>query len=191
MRASSRWLPSALLTVTTSASSSTPFLIPCSESPVRASISTRNVSVRLATVVSDWPTPTVSTSTTSYPAASTMTIASRVAVATPPSVPDVGDGRMNASGSTARRSMRVLSPRMLPPVRVDDGSTASTATRRPSPVSFVPSASMNVDLPTPGTPVMPTRWLAIAFGSKRVSSSSASGRWSGWVDSTSVIAWPR
>ncbi len=76
--------------------------------------------------------------------------------------------------------MRVLSPRMLPPVRVDDGSTASTATRRPSPVSFVPSASMNVDLPTPGTPVMPTRWLATAFGSRRVSSSSARSRWSGW-----------
>ena len=50
-----------------------------------------------ATAVSDWPTPTVSTSTTSKPAASTTTIASRVARATPPSVPDVGDGRMNAS----------------------------------------------------------------------------------------------
>ena len=47
-----------------------------------------------ATAVSDWPTPTVSTSTTSNPAASTTTIASRVARATPPSVPDVGEGRM-------------------------------------------------------------------------------------------------
>ena len=50
-------------------------------------------------------------------------------LATPPSVPDVGDGRMYASGCTARRAIRVLSPRIDPPVRVDDGSTASTATR--------------------------------------------------------------
>ena len=69
-----------------------------------------------ATAVSDWPTPTVSTSTTSKPAASTTTIASRVALATPPSVPEVGEGRMNASGSADSRAIRVLSPRMLPPV---------------------------------------------------------------------------
>ena len=48
----------------------------------------------LATVTSDCPTPTVSTRMTSYPAASSSTIVSRVALATPPSVPDVGDGRM-------------------------------------------------------------------------------------------------
>ena len=54
---------------------------------------------------------------------------------------------MKAAGSTARRSIRVLSPRIEPPVRLDDGSTASTATRCPSPVSIVPNASMNVDLP--------------------------------------------
>ena len=53
--------------------------------------------------------------------------------------------------------MRVLSPRIEPPVRVDDGSTASTATLWPLPVSMLPSASMVVDLPTPGAPVMPTR----------------------------------
>ena len=39
-------------------------------------------------------------------------IVSRVARATPPSVPAVGDGRMNAFGSTASRAIRVLSPRM-------------------------------------------------------------------------------
>ena len=47
-----------------------------------------------ATVTSDWPTPTVSTSTTSYPAASSTTIAWVVARATPPSVPALGEGRM-------------------------------------------------------------------------------------------------
>ncbi len=54
---------------------------------------------------------------------------SRVAFATPPSVPAEGEGRTKAAGSTARRSIRVLSPRMEPPVRLEDGSTASTATR--------------------------------------------------------------
>ena len=50
--------------------------------------------------------------------------------------PRVGEGRTNAAGSTASRSIRVLSPRMEPPVRLEDGSTASTATRWPSPVSM-------------------------------------------------------
>jgi hypothetical protein len=40
--------------------------------------------------------PTVSTSTTSKPAASHNSIASRVFAATPPSVPDEGEGRMKA-----------------------------------------------------------------------------------------------
>jgi hypothetical protein len=62
---------------------------------------------------------------------------------------------------------------MLPPVRLDNGSTASTATRQPSPVSIVPKASMNVDLPTPGTPVMPTRMACPAWGSSSVSTSWA------------------
>ena len=47
-----------------------------------------------ATVVSDWPTPTVSTSTTSYAAASSTSIAWLVARATPPRVPALGLGRM-------------------------------------------------------------------------------------------------
>ncbi len=53
--------------------------------------------------------------------------------------------------------MRVLSPSTEPPVRMLEGSTASTPTWCPSAVSRVPSASMNVDLPTPGTPEIPTR----------------------------------
>ena len=62
------------------------------------------MSTILATAVSDWPTPTVSTRITSYPAASSNTMVSRVAFATPPSVPEVGDGRMNAFGSTGNGS---------------------------------------------------------------------------------------
>nr|WP_236718075.1 hypothetical protein [Actinoplanes sp. TFC3] len=45
------------------------------------------------TAVSDCPTPTVSTRTTSYPAASTAVIALRVAGPTPPSAPPNGDAR--------------------------------------------------------------------------------------------------
>ena len=64
-RASSARSPSALFTAITSAISRMPFLIPCSWSPVRARVRNRNVSTIPATVTSDWPTPTVSTSTTS------------------------------------------------------------------------------------------------------------------------------
>ena len=52
------------------------------------------VSTMLDTATSDWPTPTVSTRITSNPAASNNTMVSRVVLATPPRVPDVGDGRM-------------------------------------------------------------------------------------------------
>ena len=64
---------------------------------------------------------------------------------------------MKALSSAASRAIRVLSPRMEPPVRGLVGSTASTATRLPRPVSMTPKASISVDLPTPGTPVTPTR----------------------------------
>lgn len=86
--------PSALLTAIMSASSMMPFLMPCNSSPALGSISTRKKSVRSATAVSDWPTPTVSTSTTSKPAASQSSMVSRVFAATPPSVPEEGEGRM-------------------------------------------------------------------------------------------------
>ena len=82
-----------------------------------------------ATANSDWPIPTVSTMTTSNPAASTRVMVCAVVRATPPSVPAVGDGRTNARASTANDGIRVLSPSTLPPVRTLDGSMASTPTR--------------------------------------------------------------
>lgn len=83
---------------------------------------------------------------------------SRLLRATPPSIPPDGDGRIKAFSQRDRFSILVLSPRMLPPVTVLDGSTASTATFLPKSLqSIVPKASMNVDLPAPGTPVMPIR----------------------------------
>ena len=189
-RASPARSPSALLTAMTSAISRMPFLIPWSWSPVRARVRKTNVSTMPATVTSDCPTPTVSTSTTSYAAASSTRIAWLVARATPPSVPAVGLGRMYAAGSLARRAIRVLSPSTEPPVRVLLGSTARTPTRWPAAVSWVPSASMKVDLPTPGTPEIPTRTATGRLGpaSSAVSRSRARARWSGLRDSTRVMA---
>ncbi len=60
---------------------------------------------------------------------------------------------MKALGSRLSWSIRVLSPRIDPPEREEDGSTASTATRLPCAVSMVPNPSINVDFPTPGVPV--------------------------------------
>ena len=57
---------------------------------------------------------------------------------------------MKAAPSVARAVIRVLSPRMLPPPPGRRGSTASTATRWPRPVSWVPNRSMKVDFPDPG-----------------------------------------
>src|ERR1700687_2452462 len=84
--------------------------------------------------------------------------------------------------------MRVLSPRIEPPVRTEEGSTASTATRLPRSVRNVPSASMVVDLPTPGAPVIPTRIALPVKGNKTRNNSCASARCAGFFDSTSVIA---
>ena len=78
---------------------------------------------------------------------------------------------MKDRGSAARRGMRLLSPRMLPPLRALEGSTASTATRWPPSISRIPRASMRVLLPTPGTPVIPTR-VALPVAGRRLSSTS-------------------
>ena len=90
--------PSAFVTTTMSASSMTPRLTPCSSSPAPPLTSSTKVSTRSATATSDWPTPTVSTRTTSKPAASHSSSASAVRRATPPRSPRDGVGRMNACG---------------------------------------------------------------------------------------------
>ena len=162
--------------------------MPCNSSPAPGSISTRKKSVMSATTVSDCPMPTVSTSTTSKPAASQTSMVSRVRAATPPSVPEDGEGRMKALRSTERRAMRVLSPRIEPPVREEEGSTASTATLWPASVRLEPSMSMVVDLPTPGTPVTPTRIAPPVAGSRRCKSAPACARWSGRRLSIRVMA---
>ena len=62
---------------------------------------------------------------------------------------------MNAFLFIESFSILVLSPKIDPPENRDEGSTANTATLRPFFISFIPKDSIKVDLPTPGTPVIP------------------------------------
>ncbi|CAB4908220.1 unannotated protein [freshwater metagenome] len=75
---------SALLTTNTSATSRMPALAAWMPSPMPGATSTRVVSAREATSSSDWPTPTVSTTTTSQPAPSSTRSACGVAHDSPP-----------------------------------------------------------------------------------------------------------
>ncbi len=81
---------------------------------------------------------------------------------------------MNTSVLAARLAILVLSPRMDPPPEVLDGSTASTAMRRPSLTTRVPRASIKVLLPTPGEPVTPMRSAPPVAGSTSLIRASAS-----------------
>ena len=70
---------------------------------------------------------------TSKPAASHSTIVSRVLRATPPRDPAEGEGRMKMSGLDDMLSMRVLSPRIEPPLRSDawvDGQHRQSVVQR-------------------------------------------------------------
>ena len=100
------------------------------------------MSTMFLTMYSDWPTPTVSTKTRSYPAASHRITASLVVLGsgavglaktephlvTPPRCPLEGLGRIKALGSMVSSGILVLSPSKLPPVVPLLGSTARTAT---------------------------------------------------------------
>jgi hypothetical protein len=88
---------------------------------------------------------------------------------------------------TLRASVVGRLPKMDPPLTTDVGSTVRTATRCPALIALSPSASINVDFPTPGTPVMPIRNDIPTSGNRAVSSDSAWSRWDGRVDSSSVI----
>src|SRR3972149_3232822 len=121
---------------------------------------------------------------TSKPAASQAHSASRVRRATPPRAPPAGDGRVKAAGARASSAMRVLSPRIAPPPRRDDGSTASTARRRPAPLQSRPKGSMKVDLPTPGArggpqPPRPRPGRPAPAGGPRVCSRRSDGAGAG------------
>ena len=107
----------------------------------RGASTSTTVSAAPATSTSDWPTPTVSTRTTSKPAAVEHAQRLRDATARPPRCPRVAIDRMKTPGSVACSCIRTRSPSSAPPENGDDGSTASTATRVPAARSALTSAA--------------------------------------------------
>src|SRR5215207_7294571 len=80
--------------------------------------------------------------------------------------------------------MRTRSPSSAPPENGEVGSTASTPTRVPWARRAVTSADVDVDLPTPGAPVTPTKWARPVCGV----SAALTSRTSGERSSTSEIS---
>ena len=147
---------SDLLTTITSGISITPALSAWIESP--------EPGIRTSTTVSAWsmmstspcPTPTVSSRTSSLPAASIRSAAWRVASDRPPSEPRLAIERMKTPGSRKWSARRMRSPSRAPLVNGLDGSIERTATSRSLSRACLTSAPIRVDLPTPGGPVKPT-----------------------------------
>ena len=97
---------------------------------------------------------------------------------------------MKALSFTESFSILVLSPKIDPPENFDEGSIAKTAIFDPFSIRRIPRDSIKVDLPTPGTPVMPILidlLLPLKY-SKRFSEKIWS---SSNDDSISVIAFPK
>src|SRR5680860_43148 len=82
---------------------------------------------------------------------------------------------MYTSGSVAWSCIRTRSPSSAPPEKGDDGSTASTPTRLSVARSAFTIAEVDVDLPTPGEPVMPTIWAFPVYGASPAITSRSSG----------------
>ncbi len=107
---------SALLTTKISATSMRPAFMACTPSPASGWRMTTTVSAAPATSTSVWPTPTVSITIQSLPAASSTSAASWAAAARPPRSPRLAIDRMNTRGSPADPCIRTRSPRRAPPV---------------------------------------------------------------------------
>src|SRR3954467_771424 len=117
-----------------------------------------------ATSTSACPTPTVSTSTISQPAASRTRSACGVDQDRPPRCPREAIDRMNTPESVAWSCIRTRSPNSAPPEKGELGSTARTPTRCPRARNARTKAAVDVDLPTPGLPVSPTTRAPPAYG---------------------------
>ena len=124
--------PSDLLTAMASASSRTPFLIPCSSSPDPGSARDEEEVDHLGDgglsladadgLDQDDVEPRGLTEEQDHRLCACGARCLRASCL-------LGDGRMNAHGSSESRPIRVLSPRIEPPESVLDGSIARTATR--------------------------------------------------------------
>jgi hypothetical protein len=71
-------------------------------------------------------------------------MASLVFLATPPRVPELGEGRTYAHECLDNSIILVLSPKIEPPLNEEEGSTAKTATLCPDSTSIMPNASIKV-----------------------------------------------
>ena len=154
---------SALFTTNTSAISMRPAFIACTASPASGTSVTTTVSATRITSSSVWPTPTVSTYTTSLPQASSSLWAAQTTRDRPPCAPLVARLRMNTPRSRKCCCIRMRSPSTAPPLNGLVGSTASTPTLSPSSREVRTKPSTRVLLPAPGGPVMPTVYARPAW----------------------------
>ena len=119
------WPMSPLVTVTMSGISTMPAFMNCRLSPEPGCTQKTTVSAAMEMSVSDWPTPTVSTSTMSK-TARISTMAPKVISARPPSWSRAAMERMKVFWSSGSVRSRTRSPSSAPPVRREEGSTAMT-----------------------------------------------------------------
>ena len=166
---------SAFETASTSGISISPALIAWTPSPLPGMSASTTVSASDWTSTSFWPDPTVSTSTTSKPAASRTRTASAVASASPPWWPRLAIERMKTPGSRKWSARRMRSPSTAPRVNGLVGSTLTTATDLPARRSSPARPLMRVLLPAPGGPVIPTRHARPVSGWRAATSSRPSG----------------
>ena len=123
---------SILLIAITSGISMIPAFSACTESPEPGMRTRSTASAIPVTSTSLWPAPTVSTKTTSFPAASRRSTACKVVSASPPRCPRVPIDRMYTPGSKKWSVRRILSPRSAPREKGLEGSTDTTPTVRPA-----------------------------------------------------------
>ena len=153
-----------------------PALMAWMSSPRLGTPTTTVVSAARAISTSSWPTPTVSTMTTSLPKASSSSTTSSVLRASPPMTPRVAMLRMKTPESLCSSIIRTRSPRMAPPVNGLVGSTATMPTDLPRARYSAASRVVRVDLPEPGGPVTPSTWARPVFGYRQRSARRASSR---------------
>ena len=127
----------------------------CTESPEPGISTSRTVSATPITSTSLCPAPTVSRKITSFPPASSTSIACSVDSAMPPRCPRVPIDRMKTPGSRKWSASRIRSPSNAPWVNGLDGSTEITPTESSRSRTCRTSAPISVDFPTPGGPVTP------------------------------------
>src|SRR5437660_1545053 len=108
--------------------------------------------------ISAWPTPTVSTNTSSRPEASISSAVCSAASDRPPSAPRLAIERMNTPLSRKCSDRRMRSPRTAPPVNGDEGSIDSTATSRPAARRATVSAPISVH-----TTLLQLVWVILAY----------------------------